>query len=96
STSITWFYYGQRCFLYLVGESKIADILYKISFLAAIIIGSAMNLSSVISIADSVLLGMGFPNILGLIILAPLVRKMLKSYLSRLESGEIKPCVSNN
>ena len=90
STSITWFYYGQRCFLYLVGESKTADILYKGAFLAAIVIGSAMNLSSVISIADSVLLGMGFPNILGLIILAPLVRKMLKSYLARLKNGEIK------
>jgi len=33
---------------------------------------------------------MGLPNILGLLILAPEVRKDLKDYLRKLKSGEIK------
>jgi AGCS family alanine or glycine:cation symporter len=40
--------------------------------------------------SDSMILGMAFPNIIGLLILAPEVRKDLKEYMSDLKSGVIK------
>jgi AGCS family alanine or glycine:cation symporter len=91
STSITWFYYGQRSFLWLVGDKPAADFVFKISYLAVLIIGSAMSLGPVMDIADALLLAMGIPNILGLIFLRKEVKAMLESYFDRVKSGEIKP-----
>lgn len=94
STSITWFYYGQRCFVYLFGDSRVLDLSLKIAFLGTLIVGSAMQLTTVMDFADAMLLSMAFPNIIGLYILAPKVKRMLGSYLSRLKSGEIQPYVA--
>lgn len=91
STSITWFYYGQRAFLYLVGERPAADLGFKLFYLIALIIGSSMTLGAVMDFADAMLLAMAFPNMIGLYILAPQVKAMLDSYLSRLRTGDIAP-----
>ena len=56
--------------------------------------GYAMQLTTVISFADAMLLSMAFPNIVGLFILAPKVKRMLDSYMARLASGEIEPYVA--
>lgn len=91
STSITWFYYGQRATVYLFGDSAIADRAYKAGFVLTIILGSGMQLGAVINFADAMILGMAFPNMVGLYVLAPEVKRMLKSYLERVASGEIRP-----
>jgi len=44
----------------------------------------------VMDFSDMMILTMGFPNIIGLMILAPEVRRDLKSYFARIKSGEIK------
>jgi AGCS family alanine or glycine:cation symporter len=93
STSITWFYYGQRSFLYLFGNNKIADLIFKLLYIGMLVVGSAMTLGSVVSIADALLLAMGVPNIVGLFIMRKEVRGMLDDYLNRVKSGEIKPYV---
>jgi len=89
STSLTWFYYGQKGFSYLAGDSKLADWFYKFSFLGLLIVGSAMNLGPVMDIADSLLLAMAFPNIVGLVIMSGEVRAMLDDYRHRLKAGQI-------
>jgi len=94
STSITWFYYGQRSFLWLVGDKPNADLAFKISYLFALVAGSAMQLGSVMGIADSLLLAMGFPNIIALFLMRKEVKDMLESYFARVKSGEIKPYVA--
>ncbi|MCD4746510.1 MAG: alanine:cation symporter family protein, partial [Bacteroidales bacterium] len=43
-----------------------------------------------IDFSDMMILSMAFPNIFGLLLLSGEVRKDLKSYMSRLKSGEIK------
>ena len=90
STSITWFYYGQRSFLYLVGDKPNADLAFKLSYLFVLLVGSAMALGPIMDIADSLLLAMGIPNILGLFLLRKEVKGMLVSYFERVRSGEIK------
>ncbi|GHF26233.1 alanine glycine permease [Kordiimonas sediminis] len=90
STSITWFYYGQRSFLYLFGNNKKADLVFKASYLLTIFIGSAMALGPVMDMADALLLAMGVPNILGLFLMRKEVKSMLQDYFARLKSGEIK------
>ncbi|MFZ5609134.1 MAG: alanine/glycine:cation symporter family protein [Pseudomonadota bacterium] len=91
STSITWFYYGHRSFLFLVGDRPRADLAFKLAYLVVLIIGASMNLTAVMDFADAMLLAMAFPNMIGLYVMAPQVKRMLASYMARVKSGEIRP-----
>ena len=98
STMISWSYYGQKGFNYLFGrffEKKFGSkkqmrLTYQIIFLGFIIVGASSQLGAVIDFSDMMILSMAFPNILGLIILAPEVRRDLVSYFKKVKSGEIK------
>ncbi len=90
STMVSWSYYGLKAWTYLFGESKTSDVTYKIVFCIFIIIGSAINATSVFDFGDAMIFAMCFPNVLGLYILAPEVRKDLQSYFRRIKNGEIK------
>ena len=75
STLITWSYYGLRCWTYLFGMSKSSRFSYKIIFLSFTVIGTSMNLESVINFSDSMIFAMSIPNIIGLYFLASKVKK---------------------
>lgn len=98
STMISWSYYGLKGFDYLFGSlfqrvfgnRRIADTVYRIIFLAMIIVGASSELGAVVDFSDMMILAMAFPNILGLFILAPEVRRELAVYIHQLKTGEIK------
>jgi AGCS family alanine or glycine:cation symporter len=54
------------------------------------VVGASSDIMAVMNFSDMMVLAMAFPNIVGLIILAPEVSRDLKSYIRRLKSGEIK------
>ena len=80
STLITWSYYGLRCWTYLFGQNNWSIYSYKIIFLMFTIIGTSMNLNSVINFSDAMIFAMSIPNIIGLYFLAPSLFKDLKKY----------------
>ena len=86
STMISWSYYGLQSWMYLFGKSKIADLSYKILFLIFIVIGAAANMSSVWGFSDAMILAMVFPNMIGLVILFPVVKEELTKYLSAMKN----------
>jgi Na+/alanine symporter len=88
STMISWSYYGERCATFLFGPS--ASLPYKIIFLFCVVFGAVIKLGNVLDFSDLMVLGMAFPNILGLFILSGSVRARLDDYWSRLQSGEMK------
>ncbi len=90
STMISWSYYGLKSWTFLFGQTKQAAVAYKFVFLIFIVIGSSTSLGAVLDFSDMMILGMAFPNILGLYFLSGEVRKELKSYFARIKSGEIK------
>ncbi len=94
STMITWGYYGTKAVGFLTGESKLAMNLFKAIFLLMTAVGCSMQLGSIIGIADAMLLLMSIPNLIGVYLLLPVVRRELDSYLARLKSGEIRPHVA--
>jgi alanine or glycine:cation symporter, AGCS family len=89
STMISWSYYGEKAWTFLFGDSNASVILYKFIFCSFIVIGSSASLGSVIDFSDGVLLGMSFPNIIGLYILVPLVNRDMNSFLTRIKKGKI-------
>jgi AGCS family alanine or glycine:cation symporter len=81
SSMLSWSYYGLQGWTYLFGRGKIADIVYKSLFLIMVVVGASSSLGSVIEFSDAMIFAMVFPNIIGLVILAPKVRKEIKRYL---------------
>lgn len=90
STMISWSYYGMKAWTFLFGNTRKMENLYKILFLVFVVLGSSASLGAVIDFSDMMILGMAFPNILGLYFLSSEVKNDLKDYYKRLNSGEIK------
>jgi AGCS family alanine or glycine:cation symporter len=86
STMISWSYYGYQAWSYLFGKSKGMEYLYKGIFCVFVIIGAASSLGSVINFSDAMIFGMMVPNMIGLVILAPIVAKELSSYMSKIKA----------
>lgn len=80
STMIAWSYYGLKAFTYLVGDSKAADIGFKLFFLLFVVLGSAIQLSALIDLSDALVFIVAIPNLIGLYLLAPVVKQELKRY----------------
>ncbi len=81
STMISWSYYGLQAWKYLFGKSPIADTVYKVIFCLFVVIGSSASLGAVIDFSDAMIFAMVFPNIIGLVILAPVITAELRKYL---------------
>lgn len=90
STMISWSYYGLKAWTYLFGHSLIIDITYKILFLAFVVIGSSMQLGSVIDFSDAMIFAMAFPNIIGIYFLLPVVRRELNEYWAEYKAGTLQ------
>ena len=89
STMVSWSYYGLKGWTYCFGESKAADISFKMLFCLFVIIGCSIPLTSVLDFSDAMIFAMAIPNILGIYFLAPIVKKEMNSYFARVRSGEI-------
>lgn len=89
STMISWSYYGLKSWTYLFGDSRISDITYKVMFCGFVVVGAAASLKAVFDFSDAMIFAMVFPNVIGLVILAPVVKEELNNYLSKIKSGEV-------
>jgi alanine or glycine:cation symporter, AGCS family len=90
STTITWGYYGAKAASFLARESKGVLYGFKGFYLFMAVVGCTMQLSSIVDLADGLLFIMAIPNLIGLYLLAPVVKRELDSYFARVKSGEIK------
>jgi len=87
STMISWAYYGERAWVYLFGSKT--SIVYKIIFLAFIIIATITDTGTMVDFSSILFLALAVPNIFGLLIMSGDVRKQLTEYLAKLKSGEL-------
>nr|WP_288932101.1 alanine/glycine:cation symporter family protein [uncultured Allomuricauda sp.] len=88
STMISWSYYGMQGWMYLFGKSKTSDLAYKILFLFFVVVGASISLGSVIDFSDAMIFAMVVPNIIGVILLTPVVRKELNKYMNAINKKE--------
>ena len=90
STIISWSYYGLKSWTFLFGQNKNTELTYKILLLFFVVVGSTVNLGSVLDFSDMMILAMAFPNIIGLLFLSSEVKEDLKKYLEKVKNGSIK------
>ena len=84
STMLAWSYYGLKGWTYLLGRSRSKEIIFNILFCMFIVIGSTIKLESVLKFSDALIYIVAIPNIFGLYILAPTIKKELISYKQRI------------
>jgi AGCS family alanine or glycine:cation symporter len=77
---LAWSYYGMKGWTYLFGNSPFIENIFKVIFCIFIVLGCMINLDSVLKISDAIIFIVAIPNIIGLYLLAPLVKKELKEY----------------
>ncbi len=88
STMISWYYCGAVCFRYLFGEKKSVEDMFKVFFCFCIIIGASAKLGNLITFADAAMMSMAIPNIIGLYLFAPEIKKDVKEYIQNIKKAE--------
>jgi len=87
STCISWSYYGERCWVQLFGARL--SIVYKILFLCFTVLGSIVTAGKILDFSDLMILGMSFPNLLGVFLLSGIVKRELNKYWAKYKAGEL-------
>jgi AGCS family alanine or glycine:cation symporter len=85
STMISWSYYGYQAWAYLFGRTTRTEYSYKILFCIFVVIGSAASLGNVIGFSDAMIFSMMVPNMIGIVLLAPEVKKELTRYMTAIK-----------
>jgi AGCS family alanine or glycine:cation symporter len=87
STMISWSYYGERCWSFLVGDGW--SMVYRAIFLVFTFLGSVVSAKNMMEFGDLMIFGMMIPNMIGLILLSNKVKRDLDVYWSKLKSGQM-------
>jgi len=90
STLITWAYYGQKAWTTLFGRSRRSETVYKVVYLFFTVLGTVVTLTQVLDLADAALFACAFVNVLGLYLLAPVVKRELREYLADKRAGRLQ------
>ncbi len=88
STMISWGFYGETCASYLFGDSAV--IPFKLAYVVVIFLGVLLELKALVNLADGLNAMMLVPNLIGTIILLPVVLRAARRYFRRLDAGEFK------
>jgi len=81
TTMIGWSFYGERCVVFLLGTGAILP--FRIAWVLAIPVGTIVELDTVWKVADSLNALMAIPNLIALVLLAPLVFRLTREYFER-------------
>ena len=91
STMIAWSYYGLEGWIYLFGPSAGVKRTYNAIFCVSVVVGCTTQLDAILNFSDAMIFAMALANVLGLYMLAPVIRGELDAYWQKLASGEIRP-----
>ncbi|MGY4677412.1 alanine/glycine:cation symporter family protein [Pasteurella sp. P03HT] len=87
TTILGWCYYGERCFVYLVGTRGIK--FYRFVFIVLVGCGAFIHLDLIWILADIVNGLMAFPNLVALIGLRHVIVSETKDYFERLKLNKV-------
>ncbi|MYH28690.1 MAG: alanine:cation symporter family protein, partial [Acidobacteria bacterium] len=80
STMIAWAYYGLKAFTYLAGEGRLQRIGFNAVFCGFVVVGASLDLGALIDLSDALVFVIAIPNLIGLYVMAPIVRRELERY----------------
>lgn len=80
ATIIAWYYYGEKCIEYLSKGNKTVKFIYQIIYTLMIFWGCVASLDAVWEFADLFNGLMAVPNLIALIALAPVIKKLSDNF----------------
>ncbi len=86
STVLGWSHYGATACRYLFGDKSVLP--YRIIFVVIVLLGSVMKAQLAWDISDTFNGLMMIPNLIGVLVLSPLVMKCAKNYVDRKLHGK--------
>ena len=93
TTILGWSHYGSKAWEYLFGAKS--SFIFKIIHLITILLGAVMTSSLAWDISDTFNGLMMFPNLIGVVVLSPLVVKITKNYIARkIKNKDVEPILS--
>ena len=81
STIIAWSYYGDRSAEFLFGEKAVLP--YRIIYIVLVVVGASVPLQLVWNFADIANIFMAAPNLISLVLLAGVVKKLSDDYFEK-------------
>jgi AGCS family alanine or glycine:cation symporter len=81
TTILAWQYYGEKCIDYFLGEKSV--FIYKLIFLATVLIGALLELDSVWTTAHLANGLMVIPNAISVLLLAKIVKTKTLDYMNK-------------
>ena len=85
STMIAWSYYGLKAWVYLTDDTILMKSLFNLVFCGFIIVGCSVKLDAIVNLSEALIFIIAFPNIIGLYVLAPKVKRELSQYKKMLK-----------
>ncbi len=98
TTVLGWSHYGTKAMEYLSGNAApVVTIIYKVVFVLMVISGAILTSSIAWDISDTFNGLMMLPNLIGVLALAPLVRKLTVNYVQRRGKNpqDVEPILSH-
>ena len=93
TTVLGWSHYGSKAWEYLFGAKS--TIVFKIIHVITVIFGAVMTSTLAWDISDTFNGLMMIPNLIGVVVLFPLVMKITKNYVDRkIKNKDVKPILS--
>ena len=83
TTILGWSYYGERCWQYMFKEKTV--VIYRIIWVIAILTFANTKVDFVWNLSDTLNGLMAIPNLIGLLLLAPMVFKVTREYFDKEE-----------
>jgi AGCS family alanine or glycine:cation symporter len=90
STSIAWAYYGLKAWTYLFSEHPVSTYVFNLAFCVALALGCMVQLKAVLEFSDAMVFLIAVPNILGLYLFAPEVRRDVADFVAAERSGALR------
>ena len=83
TTILGWSYYGEKCWIYLLGRKAV--IPFRLLWVVAVFIGTVVKLEFVWLLADTLNALMAVPNLIALLVLSPVIIQLTKKYFATKE-----------
>ena len=87
TTIIGWCYYGERCVVYLANGTKLVKP-FRVLYIICIAAAPYLSLQAIWTLADITNALMAFPNLIGLLLLSPVVIKETNAFFADLKQKE--------
>jgi AGCS family alanine or glycine:cation symporter len=88
ATMISWSYYGMKSWAYLFGDKWWIKQSFNLLFLFCTVLGTVSSFGAVVDFSDMMILGMAFPNLIGLWVLKDEVKRELQKYWNERKTAE--------